>query len=175
MVKGDCWIGDPFYIQRITRLNKERDKKTGSSGVILTCILGIFLGASAFTFFYAEGMSYFHDDPVSCRNCHIMRDQFDAWNRSSHKDVATCNGCHTPKNIVGKYAVKGINGWNHSSAFTTNSFHEPIRINDFNRRIALNNCKRCHDMLVSRMLKNSKGETSDCIFCHGSVGHPDMK
>ena len=145
------------------------------SKLILPGILGIFLGISGFTFFYAQGFSYFHDDAKSCRNCHIMRDQYDAWNRSSHKGVATCNGCHTPKDLVGKYVVKGINGWNHSSAFTTNRFHEPIHINEFNRRIALNNCKRCHKALVSRMERNSEGERSDCIFCHGSVGHPNTK
>ena len=36
---------------------------------------------------------------------------------------------HTPHNsIVAKYAVKGLNGFRHSYAFTTGNFVEPILI-----------------------------------------------
>jgi cytochrome c nitrite reductase small subunit len=142
---------------------------------VLSILFGVFAGLSAFTFFYAKGVSYFSDDPQACQNCHIMRDQFDAWNRSSHKEAATCNSCHTPKNVIGKYTVKGINGWNHSAAFTAGGFPEPIQIRAFNREIALSNCKRCHQEIVSRMLKNTKGEKSDCIACHGNVGHRERE
>ncbi|MFB0516030.1 MAG: cytochrome c nitrite reductase small subunit [Candidatus Neomarinimicrobiota bacterium] len=138
-------------------------------------MLGIFAGLSAFTFFYARGASYFLDDPQACQNCHIMREQFDAWNRSSHKAVATCNDCHTPKNFVGKYAVKGINGWNHSAAFTAGGFPEPIQIREFNREITVNNCIRCHEEVISRMLMNIKGEKADCTACHGNVGHQERE
>ncbi|UCH63487.1 MAG: cytochrome c nitrite reductase small subunit [Fidelibacterota bacterium] len=142
---------------------------------VLPILLGIFAGLSAFTFFYAKGISYLSDDPQACQNCHIMREQFDAWNRSSHKAVATCNGCHTPKNAIGKYAVKGINGWNHSAAFTVGGFPEPIQIREFNRKIALSNCKRCHQEIISRMVENKNGETSDCFACHGNVGHQERE
>ena len=142
---------------------------------VLPILFGIFAGLSAFTFFYAKGVSYFSDDPQACQNCHIMREQFDAWNRSSHKAVATCNGCHTPKNAIGKYAVKGINGWNHSAAFTAGYFPEPIQIRVFSREIAVSNCIRCHQEIISRMLINTKGEKSDCFACHGNVGHQERE
>ncbi|OVE79589.1 cytochrome c nitrite reductase small subunit [bacterium I07] len=138
-------------------------------------MLGVFAGVSAFTFYYAEGGSYFADDPRACKNCHIMREQFDAWNRSSHKSVATCNSCHTPKNVVGKYAVKAVNGWNHSVAFTTGIFHEPLQIKGFNRTVVENNCIRCHHEVLNRMIKNSRNETPDCTSCHGNVGHKTRK
>ena len=138
---------------------------------LYSLVLGIFFGLSAFTFFYAKGHSYFLDDPKACKNCHVMREQFDAWNRSSHKRVATCNSCHTPKDMLGKYATKGINGWNHSVAFTTDEYHKPMQIKPFNRKIAVSNCIRCHKEAVSQMLSNSKLEKSDCISCHGNVGH----
>ena len=142
---------------------------------MLPMMLGIFIGLSSFTFFYAKGVSYFSNDPRVCKNCHIMRVQFDAWNRSSHKRVATCNSCHTPKDILGKYAVKGLNGWNHSVAFTTGHFHEPLRIRPFNREIVLQNCKTCHKDVVSLMASNQKGEMADCLTCHAQVGHRSRK
>ena len=39
--------------------------------------------------------------------------------RASHHAVATCNDCHTPHNLVGKYVVKARNGFWHSFYFTT--------------------------------------------------------
>jgi cytochrome c nitrite reductase small subunit len=131
----------------------------------------MLFGLSGLTFIYARGLSYFRDDPRACLNCHIMRDTFDAWNRGSHKAVANCNGCHTPHHLIGKYAVKAINGWNHSVAFTTGNVQDPLRIRPFNRRIALANCVRCHRSLIGRMVSNAGGQQADCLHCHGNVGH----
>ncbi len=33
---------------------------------------GVVLGLGAFTFIYAEGLSYFGTDPKACAHCHIM-------------------------------------------------------------------------------------------------------
>lgn len=144
---------------------------SGNLSRLALAMLGILLGLSLFTFVYAKGASYFFDDPEVCINCHIMRDQYDAWNRSTHKQVATCNGCHTPKGLIGTYATKAINGWNHSVSFTTGNFSEPLQIRPFNREIALANCVRCHKDLTSPMLHNVQGERADCLACHGNVGH----
>lgn len=89
---------------------------------------GVALGLGLFTFGYAEGLSYFSSDPQACINCHAMQDQWDGWNHSSHRNVATCNDCHTPHRFPDKWIVKGINGWNHSLAFTTGDYPDPIRI-----------------------------------------------
>lgn len=133
--------------------------------------LGVLIGLSGLTFIYARGLSYFRDDPRACLNCHIMRDTYDAWNRGSHKAVANCNSCHTPHNLIGKYAVKAINGWNHSKAFTSGHMQDPLRIRPFNRRIAVANCIRCHRSVVDRMVSNAGGQQADCLHCHGNVGH----
>ncbi|MDD3643753.1 MAG: cytochrome c nitrite reductase small subunit [Candidatus Krumholzibacteria bacterium] len=134
-------------------------------------MLGVFAGVSLSTFWYAQGTSYLFDDPATCMNCHVMRDQFDAWNRSSHARSAVCNDCHTPKDFIGKYAVKGINGWHHGSAFTTGGFHEPIRIRPFNREVVIENCVRCHADLSSRMRAFARGDRIDCTQCHRGTGH----
>jgi cytochrome c nitrite reductase small subunit len=133
--------------------------------------VGIFLGVGLFTFNYAEGLSYFSDDPSSCMNCHIMRDQFEGWNHSTHKAVAGCNDCHSPHTFPDKWIVKGVNGFNHSLAFTLENFHEPIRIKAFNERVALDNCIYCHGMLTSQMHLDGVGQERSCLDCHQDIGH----
>jgi cytochrome c nitrite reductase small subunit len=135
-------------------------------------MVGVFLGLGLFTFDYAKGTSYLSDDPQTCNNCHIMREQFDAWQRSSHSDIATCNDCHTPHDsLISKWIVKGINGFNHSAAFTLGNFHEPIRIRQFNADIAQQNCVDCHEALVENVIGIHSDESLRCTSCHGNVGH----
>lgn len=140
--------------------------------ILLSVCIGIMVGLGATTFFYAKGYSYLSDAPQACKNCHIMNDEYSSWLKSSHRSVAVCNDCHTPKNFAGKWFTKGLNGWNHSYAFTSGDFHEPIQINKRNREIAEENCRYCHSMVVSNITghetENSKIE---CTSCHRSAGH----
>lgn len=138
---------------------------------VILALFGIAFGLGLFTFSYAKGFSYLSNDPAACVNCHIMREQFDGWNHSSHKAVATCNDCHTPHRFPDKWVIKGVNGWNHSVAFTTGNFPEPIRIRGFNARIAQENCVDCHTTTVTEMHLFTSDEELDCVACHGNVGH----
>ncbi len=88
-----------------------------------------------------------------------------------HKAVAVCNDCHTPPGFLGHWTVKGINGFNHGKAFTTGDFHEPIRIRPLNKRVLLDNCRRCHEQVIERMRTKPRGEEADCS--QGSTGTPD--
>lgn len=132
---------------------------------------GSILGLGGFTFTYAEGYSYFSDDPNACVNCHVMREMFDGWNHGSHKAVATCNDCHTPHYFPGKYIIKGINGWNHSVAFTTGNFPEPIRITNLNYNVTQETCLYCHEVVVAAISHQGSAEPTDCLTCHAGVGH----
>lgn len=138
-------------------------------GVLI--LLGMLVGLSSFTFVYARGTSYLSNDPETCVNCHIMRDQYDAWRVSSHRNVATCNDCHTPHDFLGKWITKGINGFNHSLAFTTGSYPEVIQIHDFNADIAQENCIHCHQTLVGQVYGYHEDNERRCVDCHGNVGH----
>jgi cytochrome c nitrite reductase small subunit len=135
--------------------------------------LGIALGLGLFTFDYAEGLSYMSNDPKNCANCHIMNEQYDGWQKASHHTMATCNDCHTPHDLVGKYATKAINGYNHSKAFTLQNFHEPIRITPRNARILQDGCLHCHSEFVHEIIAGSKtaDDAVSCVHCHRSVGH----
>jgi cytochrome c nitrite reductase small subunit len=139
--------------------------------LLLASLLGGTLGLGAFTFVYAEGYSYFSDDPAACRNCHAMQGVFDGWSNGSHKPTVVCNDCHTPHTFPAKYVIKALNGWNHSVAFTTGGFPDPIRIRDLNRQVALRNCYECHAELVVSIGEETHAEPVDCLTCHAGVGH----
>lgn len=130
--------------------------------------IGAVGGLGLYTFIYAQGISYLGNDPKACVNCHIMRPQYDGWVKSSHRHVATCNNCHAPSSFLGKYAVKAINGFNHSLAFTSGNYPESIRINKMNASVTESACRTCHAEITSAI--DHEG-TLDCVSCHRNVGH----
>jgi cytochrome c nitrite reductase small subunit len=141
--------------------------------LVLATVLGVLLGLGLFTFNYAEGFSYFSSDPKACVNCHIMRDQYDSWRKSSHHAAAVCVDCHLPHELVPKLIAKSDNGYRHSKGFTLQDFHEPIMITPRNAEILQENCLRCHGDLVHDLVAgatSAKGAIK-CVQCHGSVGH----
>ncbi len=140
-------------------------------GGVVIIALGVLVGLSGFTFVYAKGTSYLSNDPEACANCHIMGDEFTAWSVSSHRNVATCNDCHTPHDFVGKWFTKALNGFNHSLAFTTGNYPDVIQIHDFNARIAQENCVNCHQTLVSNVYGSHADQERRCVDCHGNPGH----
>ncbi len=157
--------------------------------------IGAALGLGAFTFGYARGHSYLTDDPTACANCHVMNEHFDAWNKSSHRAVATCNDCHTPHdNIVNKYFVKAENGFFHSLYFTTGNYPYPLRIRPKNHEVTESACRYCHAAITAAIdppaealadlttdgprpasgfvHQDAPREGRDsCIRCHTYVGH----
>ena len=116
-------------------------KRYTIQGILLGVIIGIAVGIGAYTFAYARGWSYLTDNPAACANCHVMREQFDGWLKSSHRAVATCNHCHTPANFIGKYATKASNGFWHSFFFTTGGYEDNIQIKPHSREITEQACR----------------------------------
>ncbi len=131
-------------------------------------VIGAAIGLGLFTLVYARGASYLGNDPAACANCHVMSEHLAAWRASSHHAVAVCNDCHAPPSGLAKYWVKARNGWNHSFAFTTGDFPDPLRITAANRAVTEAQCRRCHADLVAAM-----GAPADvsCLRCHATVGH----
>jgi cytochrome c nitrite reductase small subunit len=131
------------------------------------------VGLGLYTFRYAEGLAYLSNNPKACMNCHVMREQYDSWAKSSHHMVATCNDCHVPHAFPAKYLVKMDNGWHHSKKFTLQNFHEPIRIRASNLRVLQHNCIACHETMVQELATHGDVATGQarCTDCHRSVGH----
>jgi cytochrome c nitrite reductase small subunit len=143
-----------------------------AAAIIFGIVLGLGLGIGGYTFLYAKGWSYLTNDPAACANCHVMREHYDAWIKSSHRAVATCNDCHTPHNFFGKYYVKADHGFWHSYAFTTGNFHEPIQMKERSRSVTETACRNCHQEIVDAIEAiQSNGGRLSCIRCHDSVGH----
>ena len=139
----------------------------------LLAAVGVCAGVSGYTFYYGQGLSYLSNDPKACVNCHIMREQYDGWLKSPHHAVATCNDCHTPHNLIGKYISKAENGFWHSKGFTLQDFHEPIMIKPRNSTVLQDNCVTCHKEIVSA-INTHAGDAQhmlDCVKCHRDVGH----
>ncbi len=142
------------------------------SGTLLGGLIGLALGIGTYTFVYAKGYSYLSNNPQACANCHVMENQYAGWLKSSHHSVATCNDCHTPHNLVGKYATKAENGFWHSFYFTTGGYPENIQARARSRRITENACRRCHADIAADVASPHAGTgTLSCIQCHGHVGH----
>ncbi|MBV6518453.1 MAG: Cytochrome c-type protein NrfH [Candidatus Brocadia fulgida] len=139
----------------------------------LCCCGGIFIGLCCYTFYYANGASYLSNEPAACVNCHIMREQYDDWQKANHHAVATCNDCHIPHEFIAKYVTKLKNGFWHSKGFTLQDFHEPIRILPANRVVLQKNCLYCHRAFVSEIATHPGNDQQmlDCIHCHSRVGH----
>ena len=157
-------------------INRGRGKRSSltRAGIVLAALSGICFGLGAYTFRYAEGLSYFSTDPRACVNCHIMEPQYDSWQKASHHGVASCVDCHLPHDFIGKYIAKAENGYHHSKAFTLQNFHEPIRITPKNERILQANCLHCHEDLVHEMapgLHANDPQAMNCTHCHQDVGH----
>lgn len=149
------------------------ERRLGRAGLIVAIAAGILAGVGAYTFRYAEGLSYFSEDPRACMNCHIMQPQFDSWQKSSHHAVATCVDCHLPHTFPAKYIAKAENGYHHSKAFTLQDFDEPIMIKEKNAAILQDNCVDCHQGLVHELISEAAYDqgTINCVHCHRSVGH----
>jgi cytochrome c nitrite reductase small subunit len=140
---------------------------------ILSAGFGFALGIGLFIFWYASAYSYLGSNPKTCRNCHIMRPQYDSWQRSSHHAAATCVDCHLPHDFIGKYLAKSENGYHHSMGFTLQNFHEPIMIKKRNNEILQRNCVACHKDMIHDLVHGNFRESGpvNCVQCHRTVGH----
>ena len=151
----------------------QRTRAIRASSVVLCVLVGGVVGLGLFTFHYAKGGSYFSSDPTSCVNCHIMREQYDSWQKASHHAHATCVDCHLPHDFLGKYWVKAENGFMHSKAFTLQDFHEPIRARPSSARVVNDACIDCHQALVGDVVGHGGlgQEKLSCVHCHPAAGH----
>jgi cytochrome c nitrite reductase small subunit len=146
----------------------------GSTALLVTLaiVIGVIAGTAGYTFVYAQGLSYMSSDPKVCANCHVMRAEYDSWQKSSHHHVAVCNDCHLPRDVVRQYVAKALNGFNHSKAYTLQNFEEPIAIKSFNAQIVQENCLACHRPLVQdAVMARGPAEEASCVHCHAGAGH----
>ena len=142
-------------------------------------LMGIMAGLLIFILRISKAHSYLSDDPEACVNCHIMAPQFATWNHSSHREWASCNDCHVPHdNVFQSYFFKAKDGLRHATYFTLRLEPQVIQINHAGINVVQENCRRCHDHLLSDARLNTYGETYQhyrserlCWECHRETPH----
>jgi cytochrome c nitrite reductase small subunit len=102
-----------------------------------------------------------------------MREYLDSWQKSSHKQAATCNDCHTPHALIPKLYAKGENGIRHSWKFTFQTYPERLQITSMNLSALEENCIGCHGEFVAEIRAGNRHESlqeRNCVHCHDGVG-----
>ena len=142
--------------------------------VVAAVLVGMVIGIGIFGVGYSELPSYFSTDPKNCTNCHVMQEQYDAWAKGSHKNVATCDDCHLPHDsVVNKLLVQAEDGLLHGYKFTTGTYPDNIVIRQSSLDVVNSTCLYCHGIMTSSMHATKAGETITCTHCHENVGHDD--
>ena len=146
----------------------------------------IAIACFGYMVYLSKALSYLSTDPKACINCHVMNTQYATWQHSSHARQATCIECHLPTDsFVDKYIAKAIDGWNHSKAFTLNTYAHAIQISDDGAKRVQKNCISCHKSITSTISSNAdKYHNFDdeyvengrkCWSCHKDVPHGKVR
>ena len=162
--------------------------ETNKKIVVYGSILSVLIAASLFiyTVYASQMLSYLSSDPKACINCHTMHSAYATWEKSSHKEVTKCIDCHLPVgDFIAKYKAKAIDGWNHSVAFTLNTYKNNIPISEDGANRVQANCVRCHSKIDETLHANAnnyhngqngklEGERK-CWECHKYVPHGKVR
>lgn len=147
----------------------------------------IAIGMFAYVVNTSKALSYLSDDPKACINCHVMNTQYATWKHSAHAERATCVECHLPTgdSMLDKYIAKAKDGWNHSVAFTLNSYDNAMQITDDGAKRVQANCISCHQSISSTLVTNSDqyhdfnnpglATGRECWSCHQGVPHGEVR
>jgi cytochrome c nitrite reductase small subunit len=139
---------------------------------LLVLVSGITLGIGLFTFSFADGLSYFTDQPEACANCHIMNETFDHWTKGPHHLYATCQDCHISNEFFRGFAQKGSDGFRHAYAFTFGKPGINLTLSKDGKKRVMQACVGCHNDLFSdgSPIHNTTAEPT-CLNCHKDIAH----
>lgn len=175
-----------LFHNRIGSLFLHRDSTKMKTGKLLTYCTAVAVLVAFALFVYlvnaSKALSYLSHDPKACINCHVMNTQYATWQHNSHARKATCIECHLPTDsFFKKYLAKARDGWNHSTAFTFNTFKQRIVISKNGADRVETNCSSCHAKVVSQLIENrdkyhdfNRIQTDDdvrCWDCHRDIPH----
>ncbi|QKF64295.1 cytochrome c nitrite reductase small subunit [Campylobacter corcagiensis] len=147
------------------------------AALLLIVSFGVVIGHGLFTFVYAKGFSYMSDDPLACKNCHVMNQVYENWMKGGHQQVATCNDCHVPHDFIGKWMMKAESGLHHGYAVTFKENPVSFTATPKSKKIVQDNCIRCHgdyaafSVDATQKAGSSISEPLSCISCHRQAGH----
>jgi len=152
----------------------------------MTAVITLLIASGMFlyTLKASKALSYLSTDPKACINCHVMNTAYATWQHSSHYKVK-CVECHLPtEGVVDKYMAKARDGYNHSLAFTLNTYDQSIKITKDGADRVQKNCVTCHATVTSNMTitdkyhsynEDAKTEQKRCWECHKTVPHGTVR
>jgi cytochrome c nitrite reductase small subunit len=161
-------------------------KENNTLKKITIVVFLLAIGFFGYMLYISKALSYLSSDPKACINCHVMNTQYATWQHSSHAREAKCIDCHLPRDgLVNKYISKAVDGWNHSKAFTLNTYEHAMKISEDGAKRVQNNCISCHKTVTSTLTNNAdKYHNFDepyvengrkCWSCHKSVPHGKVR
>ena len=161
-------------------------KESNTIKKIALIIFLLAIGFFGYILYISKAFSYLSSDPKACINCHVMNTQYASWQHSSHAREAACVECHLPTDgFVNKYISKAIDGWNHSKAFTLNTYDHAMKISEDGARRVQANCISCHKSIVSTLSSSADKYHNftepyvengrKCWSCHQSVPHGKVR
>ena len=149
------------------------------AAVVVAGVMAIHLASES------KATSYLSSDPAACLHCHVMESYYASWLRSSHAQRATCVDCHLPADDhVDMLVSKARDGWNHTVAFTLDSYSKRLLISDDGARRVQENCIRCHGAQSQSLARGSDGRYDfgsetlgdrNCWDCHRLVPHGKVR
>ncbi len=123
--------------------------------------------AGFFAAFGPPGLYAKSESPEFCGSCHVLQPEYEAWFHSGAHQQIKCIDCHLPNGNLAQHLFwKSVEGVKDSLAFHTGFVSEPIRISERGAATVLDNCRRCHAEIVSRI-----NEDRRCWDCHRSISH----
>ena len=137
---------------------------------IFLCLLVlaiILLMGGIFLAFGPPGLYAKSETPEFCGSCHVLNLEYEAWFHSGAHQRIKCVDCHLPNDTLAHHLVwKTLDGVKDAVKFHTGMVSEPIRISSRGAAVVLDNCRRCHHELISRIK-----EERQCWDCHRRMSH----
>ena len=140
--------------------------------MLLAGAMGIVFGVALLAFRASNAVSYLSDEPTTCINCHVMVPYYAGWERSAHREVATCNDCHVPhENKLKSLFFKGQDGLRHATVFTMRWEPQTLKLNPAAIPVIQSNCIRCHEHQIMRVDMGEEESERLCWECHRETPH----
>ena len=107
------------------------------------------------------------ESPDFCASCHVMGEEYTAWQHAGAHRRLKCVDCHLPNsNPAAHYMWKSIDGMKDVVFFNSGFVPETITLSGHGEKVVQENCIRCHEATVVRM-----DQTRKCWGCHRQLRH----
>lgn len=132
--------------------------------IVLALIMG---GVGLFVSFGPPGLYAKSSTPEFCASCHVMESQYEMWfHHGAHRNIQ-CVDCHLPNDTPVNYALwKGMDGMKDVWLFFSGKVPEKIKLTEHGAAVLEENCRRCHEQLVSVIKEDRR-----CWECHRRLSH----